>query len=353
MPVSRLMKGAEEFLTNQVSPLANAMDTDSGLLHGALNGLCEAGLICLRRPAEFGGPGFVDRDFRDFQELVARHSGALAFLQTQHQSAVSLLSKGEPSPLRDQLLHQAHQPDELIGIGFSQLRRAGPPVLRAEATAGGYRIDGHLPWATGFGMFRHLLLAAALPDGTAVFGVIPFESAPGVQYSEPMRLAAMQAAQTVTAEFDGYQLDASKVLFLREPNWIHRNDMINVTLQGFFAIGCARAGLELAIGGASRRKSTDALRDLASLEGEMAQCRDQLGRSQALGDETTDERLQLRAWAIDLMLRCTSAAIVATGGAANSTDHAAQRVYREAMVFAVSAQTTQIMLATLSRLAAR
>lgn len=50
------------------------------------------------------------------------------------------------------------------------------------------------------------------------------------------------------------------------------------------------------------------------------------------------------------MLRCANAAITVSSGAANYQDHPAQRVYREALVFAVSGQTTAVMEATLAEL---
>jgi alkylation response protein AidB-like acyl-CoA dehydrogenase len=72
------------------------------------------------------------------------------------------------------------------------------------------------------------------------------------------------------------------------------------------------------------------------------------------GEEaTTEEKLQIRAWAIDLAVRCAHAGVAAHSGAANALSHPAQRVYREALVFTVSAQTTDIMRATLDRIARR
>lgn len=70
-------------------------------------------------------------------------------------------------------------------------------------------------------------------------------------------------------------------------------------------------------------------------------------------DSTTPERLKVRAWAIDFAVRCAHAAITSSSGAANSIHHPAQRIYREALVYTVSAQTPAVMEATLQRLNAR
>jgi len=80
------------------------------------------------------------------------------------------------------------------------------------------------------------------------------------------------------------------------------------------------------------------------------ECKIQTTRAQRGEDIVTDERLAVRAWAIDLAVRCAHAAVTASSGAANSLSHPAQRIYREALVYTVSAQTTPIMEATLKRL---
>ena len=62
------------------------------------------------------------------------------------------------------------------------------------------------------------------------------------------------------------------------------------------------------------------------------------------------EKMHLRSWAIELANRISHAAVTVSGGAANYSHHNAQRIYREALVFTVTGQTTAIMAATLTRL---
>jgi alkylation response protein AidB-like acyl-CoA dehydrogenase len=162
----------------------------------------------------------------------------------------------------------------------------------------------------------------------------------------------MEAANTVSVAFDNYFVPEEKVCFIRESGWIRNNDQINIALQGHFALGCARAGLDILIA-SSEKKNLDFGREAyARLAKELDECREQTRSAQATGalEEATEERLKVRAWAIDLAVRCAHAAVAASSGAANSIDHPAQRVYREALVYTVSAQTSQIMEATLARL---
>ncbi|MCW5943554.1 MAG: acyl-CoA/acyl-ACP dehydrogenase [Fimbriimonadaceae bacterium] len=352
-----LLTSVTAYLMEQVRPRAEALDVEPAALREVLEAFCDRGWMAMRRPMAYGGPELDEASFRGFQEATARASGAFAFLQTQHQSAVAMLARGSNEALKAEYLPLMADGRRLVGIGFSQLRRPGPPMLAATEVAGGYRLDGEVPWVTGLGFYPEFLVGAALPDGTAVFGLVPFGDAdqgPGrIRVGEPMALAAMGSAMTVSARLEGWSLPADRVAFVRPPGWIHRNDLVNIALQGFFAIGCAEAGLDVAEA-AGRKRGTEATgRAVASLRAEIAACRSALAEAQARGEETTSERLRLRAWAIELAVRCAHAGVAATGGSANAVGHPAQRVFREALVYTVSAQTTPIMEATLERLSRR
>jgi alkylation response protein AidB-like acyl-CoA dehydrogenase len=349
----QVLEIAEEFLRAEVAPRAQEIDRDPEALREALRGLCERELMALRRPEAFGGPGVSEDTFRRFQESVARTSGTLAFLQTQHQSAGSMIAKSDNEDLKREYLPRMGTGERLVGIGFSQLRRRGAPVMRAERAETGYRLDGLVPWVTGWSFYPEFLIGATLPDGRALFGVVPLPTEPleHVRVSEPMRLASMEPALTVRVEFDGYLLAHERVATIKPAEWIRNNDQINIALQGHFAIGCAQAGLDILEEQARKKDLPFVAEAHRALCAELDRCRRATKEAQAaLSEETTEERLQVRAWAIDLAVRCAHAAVTASSGAANSTHHAAQRVYREALVFTVSAQTSAIMEATLRRL---
>jgi len=346
---SSLLSETEAWLKEEVRPIANELDQDPLLLRRAFDAMAERSLLALRVPAEFGGPETPEDVFREFQELIARYSGSLAFLQTQHQSAANILMKSTNQALREELLPKLVKGERRIGLGFSQLRRPGEPIMKAFEGQGGYRLSGHAPWVTGQGFFDSWLVGAQLPDGSAVFGLTPFAAEAGITFSEPMKLAAFQSGQTVTCDLDDWLLAEDQVVFVKRPGWIQTNDMINITLQGWFALGCARAGLDV-MEEAWRRRRSDSIRTaLDALEAERMACREALTRP----CDPEPERLKARAWVIDLAVRCAHAAVVASSGASNSLGHPAQRVFREALVFSVTAQTGPIMEATLARLIGR
>lgn len=350
--LSQPLQTAIDYLYHEVVPQAQEIDRDPEALRAALEGLCQRDLMALKRPEMYGGPSLPEEEFRLFQETCARASGALAFLQTQHQSAVGMIARSSNEALKQEYLPQMGNGGKLVGIGFSQLRRAGAPMIRAEETAGGYLLKGHVPWVTGWNYYPEFLVGATLEDGQALFAIAPLKAGEGVAVSHVMKLAAMESANTVTVDFEDFFMPSERVVFTQPAGWIKRNDQINIALQGYFAMGCAQAGLDVLETNAERKPLPFLKEAMASLTAELNACRAATQAAQAdANEETTQDRLNVRAWAIELAVRCAHAGVTASSGAANSLYHPAQRVYREALVFTVSAQTPEIMEATLRRIA--
>jgi len=337
------------FLLQQVAPKANEIDSNPQALFEALQGLGKLNLLALRSDKQLS-----EETFGDFQELIARYSGALAFVQTQHQSAAAMLIASTNSELQQAYLKRMGNGQVLIGVGFSQLRRGGEPLTLAVPVAGGYQLDGVVPWVTGWNLFQHFIVAATLPDGSAVFGIVPFvqtsQKAGGeITFTTPAQLAAMTSSNTVSATLTRWFLPQERVVFIKPPGWIQENDKNNVLRATFLATGCAFAGLDI-IDAAKESKSLPFITNaFESLLHELNKCRTLIREAQQKSIGTA-ERLQMRAWAIDLATRIAHAAVTVSSGAANYMHHPAQRVYREALVFTVTGQTTAVMEATLERL---
>lgn len=346
-----LLNIAKCYLQQSVSPYAANIDSDSDALKKAIIGLGELNLLALRVESSWGGMDVSQDIFHAFQELVARYSGALAFLQTQHQSAAAMLFQSQNQLLQEYLPHLGNG-NILVGVAFSHLRRGDNPVIAVPCT-GGYKLKGYVPWVTGFGLFQEFIVAAVLPDGGAVFGLVPFVetqgSAGAIKFSQPLALAAMTSTNTVTATLTSWFLPQERVVSVKPSGWIHENDKNNVLNATGLVLGCASAGLDILQSVYSNKQLSFIAQAFKTLDQELGDCRVAIRHAQR-NHEAFDKKLQLRARAINLAVRCASAAVIVSSGAANYKHHAAQRVYREALVFTVSGQTTAIMQATLARL---
>ncbi|MEQ8462188.1 acyl-CoA dehydrogenase family protein [Coleofasciculus sp. E1-EBD-02] len=388
---SNLLKVAEAYLREIVAPRASEIDQDTEALRTALKGLGDRHLLALKVPQDWGGAEVNPVTFFHFQQHVSRYSGALAFLQTQHQSAGGFLAKSDNEALKQRYLPRMGRGEALVGVGFSQLRRTGNPLVKATPLDGGYQITGNVPWVTGFGLFEDFVIGATLPDGRELYGIVPFTSTEqgvgsAIAFSQPMALAAMNSTNTVSASLTDWFLPHESVLFVRKAGAIHETDRKNVLNHGFFALGCAKAGLDIVAAVYQRKQLGFIQNAFNALTAEVCDCeaamiaalsansadtedggdredrRDEGGfrnirvttndnsETRPYMGEKRPQSLQLRAWAINLAGRCTNAAVTVSSGAANLQSHAAQRVYREAVVFTVSGQTTAVMEATLAQL---
>lgn len=346
------LEQTEAFLQSKIAPQAMQIDQSSESLFQALHKLGNRGWLGLRVPQEWGGRDLDELTFRRFQEQVSRYSGVLAFLQTQHQSAASLIARSTNTDLKEKYLPYLSSGKVLMGIGFSHLRRQNPPPVQAIPTGSGYEITGEVPWVTGCGCFQHFIVGAQLADGRAVFGVVPLETVSQdggtIVCSQALSLVAMGATRTVKVRLNQWQLPQGSVVVIRPPDWIHNNDQKNSLHHSFFTLGCAQAGLDIL--------SSEKLPDFVGparqiLDQELQSCRRAIYQEQETPKLPVPKRLQMRAWAIELANRCAHAAVISGRGGANLMDHPAQRVYREALAFSVFGQTTDVMEASLAQLA--
>ncbi len=340
----------ESYLQEYVTPVAFDIDQCPDALKKALQGLIERSLLSVRIPQSWGGLGLESETFYLLQQLLSQYSGALAFLQLQHQGAVNALLKSESEALKQKYIPKIVNDNLLCGLGFSQLRRQGKPMINATPIEGGYNINGNVPWITGFDFFDVFILGASLPDGQEIRGIVPFTSSSHVRFSEAMKLGAMQSTNTVTATLENYFLPAENVVSLSGVGAIHETDKKVVLYPSFLVLGCAKAGLDIVKKAAETKQLNFIEEAYEHLKEEWQICQHKIRQAMAVNDRCFEDDLELRIWAINLAQRCSKAAVTVSSGAANYSTHPAQRVYKEALVFSIFAQTTDIMKGTLEQL---
>ncbi|MEK0180044.1 acyl-CoA dehydrogenase family protein [Microcoleus anatoxicus] len=351
MDFTDILNTTETYLKNCVAADAETIDSDSEALKTALVGLEDRSLLALRVPQKWGGADIDAQTFYEYQELTARYSGALGFLQTQHHSATAMLANSDNELLKSRCLPAIALGELRLGVGFSHLRRSGNPAVTATPAQNGYLLSGKVPWVTGFGLFQNFIVAALLPDDRAVFGLLPFEniaSASGkISCSEVMPLIAMSSTNTVTVTMSNWLLDESKIISFQPKDWILKNDTKNILNFVPATFGCIRAGLDIIQAAGETKKASFIVSAYEKLAHKLDRLKQNFPESQ---HSSKAEQLAVRAQAIDLAVRCGHAAVAVSSGAANSQKHSAGRVYREALVYTVSGQTQDVMAATLDEL---
>ncbi|WP_320773492.1 acyl-CoA dehydrogenase family protein [Streptomyces sp. CRN 30] len=345
-----LVTAARRLADDLLVPSASRVDQE-GVPASHLAAVRRSGLLGVSAPAEYGGAGAPDAVARETAEILAGACCSTWFVQTQHHTPVRLLAGAAAGlPVRERLLPALATGELLSGVAYAHVRSWPRVPVRATAERGGWRFDGTVPWYTGWGLNDVMLLAGVTEEAEVVFAFTGAREQPGLRPSEPMRLAAMTAARTVSLELDGLWLPGDSVV-LRTPRreWA-LTDIPRSTDTSPAVFGVASAALDVLAGvpDADSRDTALALR---------ARLDDLRRRAYALADHPAaeahvEERLETRTRAYDLMRAATTAALVAGGGRAMPLTGTAQRLAREGMFLLVQGQTTPVRRAHLAALGA-
>jgi hypothetical protein len=296
-------------------------------------------------PRAYGGAGAPDSVAREIQEILAGACCSTWFVQTQHHTPVRLLAASE-LPVRERLLRPLASGELLAGIAYAHVRAFPRVPVRAVAEGDGWRFDGTVPWFTGWGLNDVMLLAGVTGSDEIVFAFADAREQPGLRASEPMRLAALTAARTVSLELDGLRLPGESVV-LRTPQekfaLIDLPRSANTSPAVFGVAYAALVVLEDAGEATTARSLRDRLDEVRRQAYELA--------GHPFPHEHVEERLALKTRSYDLLRAATTAAVVAGGGRTMDVRHPAQRLFREGMFLLVQGQTSVVRRAHLDALA--
>jgi len=349
-----LLGRAREIAAQELATRATATDQAAVMPLDNVRLLAEAGLLGLSTPIEHGGHGAPPEVLRAFTEILAAACGVTGFVVAQHLTACRHIAAGENEALKLALLPRLAAGKVLATVAFSHLRRPGPPVLRVTRDGEDYVFDGTAPWATGWGLASEVLLAGSLPDGASVWVVAPLVASQHMTASPPMRLCAMSASATVSLTCAGLRIGPSRYVKTLTPEQLAADTATAVLSVGAMSLGAALGACGLLRGIAEARSSPLHAEVATTLEHEVAAARAEVNRVTAQASlATSEDAYRARAWCIELGVRAAHAAVTASSGAANLLDHPAQRLFREAMVYTLTAQTSDLQTATLTRLVRR
>jgi alkylation response protein AidB-like acyl-CoA dehydrogenase len=341
--VQAVTKLADELL----APQAAAVDAGT-VPRSHLDALAAAGVLGMSAPGPDGAPAVPAAVARRVQELLAGADASTWFVQVQHHFPVRALA------VADGLQHRLTQlagGGTIAGIALSHLRRWPQRPVRATRVPGGWRLDGHAPWYTGWGLNDLALVAGASPDGQVVQGLVPAVAGPCLQPTALLRLAAMQATRTVALRFDALVIPDRDVVTVQPvAQWAIEDARPTVNANPA-CFGIALRALDLLAGNGAEPAEPAALAAATRIGERLRQVRAETYRlvDEEDPDQFTERRLDLRARAHQVMIAATTALVLAGAGRAMSADAPAQRLAREAMFMLIQAQTGPARAAALNR----
>ena len=333
----QLAANVQNFLLTDVKPRANEIDQSAEALKQTLDKYFATGVMQIMRRSD---PDALNCQ-RQIRELTAYSSGALTFLQTQHLSAIRVANWSDQGQA---LVERLVNGNERFGIGFSQLRRGDGIKLIASRSDHGYVLDGTVPWATGAGFFDGIIVAAVAPDDEILFFEVKFQQQEGLTIGQPYSLLAFDVLNTVGLKFKQFEVPESALVTSISRSQLDVLDRKNLGQLGLYSLGCARAAIEL-LSGALQIDQVELQAAADKLAARIDVLRDQICHCDSL-----EVAIMVRAESHGLANRAAQAAFVASGGRAALISHDAQRLCREALLWTVLGQSSEVRLATLSHL---
>ncbi|MGA4544015.1 hypothetical protein ACPA54_28900 [Uniformispora flossi] len=203
--------------------------------------------------------------------------------------------------------------------------------------AGGWRVSGHIPWLTGWGLVDAVLLGASTPDRRILFALLSSAELADAGTVRPHDLWSMNATYAVSVRVTELRVAPPQIVSLRPvAPWLrdHHTQSANAHPALFGNLHATTAFL-----GAHppfTTRAAHATRRAAELR----------TRAYALTDgqpptEALAERLAVRAAAVDLALRTATACVIASGAQAMTRAATAARLLAEASFHAVHGQNTE------------
>ncbi len=240
------------------------------------------------------------------------------FVWIQHRSALRAVAASTTPGLRRRWLAPMGLGKCRAGIAVAGIR-PGTAALTARAVAGGWRLDGDVPWVTGWGLIDVVHTAARGPGGEVMWFLLDAVESPTLAWSR-VDLVAVNASVTGTVRFQDHFVAEDRVTGIESyDEWIAR-DAYGGRSNGSLALGVTGRCCRL-LGSGPR-------------DGELAACRDALDEA-ARSDLSALPRA--RAGAAHLAFQAAGDLVVATGSRAVRRDQHPQRLAREAVFLLVFA----------------
>ena len=320
--MSDLTDRARRIAATVLLPDAAAVDAADTVPAAHLAALDEAGITGLAAAL----PSLAER--MAVTEALASGCLATTFVWLQHQGALATVAAC-PASIRDRHLADLATGRRRAGVAITALRPPAP--LRVRREPGGFRLDGTVPWVTGWGIVD-LLVVAALDADDVVHLVLVDVPAPGIE-AERLPLVAAHASRTSTLTFRAHPVGADRLLAVQPLAEQRARDAAGLAGNGALALGVAARALAESAEGAESA-------DFAELDAARA----------ALQTSGPDALPAARADASSLALRAATRLLVRTGARSALAGSTPERLLREAAFLLVFGSRPAIKAALLDAL---
>ena len=330
-------------------------ETETNRLDEAWLGLRASGLLRWGIPPDLGGLDVSQRGMLAGYLDLARGDLTTTFVLTQRNAACQRLAASPNQALRQRLLPGLARDELFATVGISHLTTSrqylAAPAVVARPCAGGFELEGEIPWVTGGARADWLITGGTLPGGEQLLAAVK-TGQPGVEVAPAVDLLALSESSTGPVRLK--QVRVAHEDLVHEPTPQVLKQGANLTAGSLstsaLAIGQALGAIEdLADEAVSRPELQEFV---GALKAEADGLRDELLHAAqpegCSGPGNVNERLRIRA--NSLVLRATQVLLAATKGAGFVASHRAGRLAREALFFLVWSCPQPVVTANLREL---
>jgi alkylation response protein AidB-like acyl-CoA dehydrogenase len=357
-------KFAEETITS----LVGQMDADQQMAPGLVKRLFELGLMGIEVPEELGGAAGSFFDAVLAIEAISTVDPAVAVLVDVHNTLVvnALRRWANPAQLQRWLPRLATGT-----VGAYALSEAGSGSdafglqTRAEAVAGGYRLNGRKLWISNAREAGLFIVFATLDPAAGYKGITAFlveKGAPGFTVGRKEDKLGIRASSTCELIFDNCEVMQENLL--GEPGKGYKI-AIETLNEGRIGIGAQMLGLaEGAWGHAARyakerKQFGKAIAEFQAVQFTLAEMAMEIeaaklmvynaARLKDAGQPYVREAAMAKLFASQVAERVASQCVEVFGGNGFVRDYPAEKYYRDAKIGKIYEGTSNMQLATIAK----
>ena len=363
MPAIDTMQATAAIVAGRLAPLTVRVDREGLYPAEVMRELGAAGAFRHHLDVPGLGPGAGLGAAVEAMAIVSRECLSTGFMVWCQDTCAWYLEHSENVGLRAVMLPRLGTGAALGGTGLSNAVKHFSGIeklqLQAAPVAGGYVVNGVLPWVSNLGP-DHCFGTVFHVDGSSPREVMALVdcASDGFTLRRTPEFTALEGTGTFACQFDDVFIPEERLIADPVGPWLKRVRPGFILLQAGMAIGAIRGCIDVMRGVEPMLGHVNAyLEDRPDeLEGELAELA--AGLEPLLADplDTSDERyrevLELRLMASELTLRAAHSAMLHAGARGYQAEAAAQRKLREAYFVAIVTPAIKHLRKELAGLAA-
>jgi alkylation response protein AidB-like acyl-CoA dehydrogenase len=357
-----------QFAEETVAPLVGQMDADQQFAAGLVKQLFDLGLMVIEVPEDRGGAGGTFFDAVLAIEALSTVDPAVAVLVDVHNTLVVNALRRWAAPAQQESWLPRLATDTVGAYALSEAGSGSDAFAlqtRAEAVAGGYRLNGRKLWISNAREAGLFIVFATLDPAAGYRGITAFlveKDAHGFTVGRKEDKLGIRASSTCELIFDNCEIMEANLL--GEPGKGYKI-AIETLNEGRIGIGAQMLGLaEGAWGHAvryakERRQFGKPIADFQAVQFTLAEMAMEIeaarlmvynaARLKDAGQPYMREAAMTKLFASQVAERVASQCVEVFGGNGFVRDYPAEKYYRDAKVGKIYEGTSNMQLATIAK----